>query len=207
MLLLPHKAIYFVKEKILLASDLHIGKAGHFRDAGIPVPSELAFTDLETLDKILSELDVEKLIILGDLFHAKLNFDWRILSEWRSNYTSLHIDLIKGNHDILKKSIYEELCIETYDAVVFNQFLLVHNFNHAAETNELYKICGHIHPAVRLRGRARQGATLPCFYFGASFAVLPAFGRFTGKYIISPKENDKVFVIMGRENGKKVISV
>jgi len=207
MLLLPHKAIYFVKEKILLASDLHIGKTGHFRDAGIPVPSELAFTDLETLDKIFSQLDVEKLIILGDLFHAKLNLDWRVLAEWRGGYQFLQVQLVKGNHDILKRSIYEELNIEVFDAIIFNKFLFIHNINHAGDTDGLYKISGHIHPAVRMYGRGRQAATLPCFYFGNTLAILPAFGRFTGKYIINPKENDKVFVIMGREKDKKVIRV
>jgi len=207
MLLLPQKAVYFVKEKILLASDIHIGKAGHFRNAGIPVPSELAFTDLETLDKIFSELDVKKLIILGDLFHAELNFDWRILAEWRMKYEFLHFQLVKGNHDILKRAIYEELNIEVFDAIIFNQFLFIHNFNRAEDADGLYKICGHIHPAVRLHGRGRQAATLPCYYFGNSLAILPAFGRFTGKYIINPKENDKVFVVMGRGNEKKVMRV
>lgn len=207
MILLPQKAIYFVEEKILLASDLHIGKAGHFRNAGIPIPSELAYADRETLDEIFTELEIERFIILGDLFHAELNIDWRILAEWRKQYNLLHIQLIKGNHDILKASIYEELKIEVFDAINFNKFLLVHNFNHTNDSNGFYKICGHIHPAVRLHGRGRQGITMPCYYFGDSFAILPAFGRFTGKYIISPKQNHSVFVIAGAGEDKRVMKI
>jgi len=207
MLLLPQKAVYFVKEKILLASDLHIGKTGHFRDAGIPVPSELAFADLETLDKIFSELEVERFIILGDLFHAKLNIDWRILAGWRERYDLLQIQLVKGNHDILKESVYKELNVEVYDAIIFKNFLLVHNLGHAGNDNDLYKICGHVHPAVRLYSKGRQAATLPCYYFGDSFAILPAFGRFTGKFTISPKENHGVFVIAGAGEDKRVMKI
>ena len=36
--LLPQKAIYYPQHKTLLAADLHLGKAGHFRNAGIAVP-------------------------------------------------------------------------------------------------------------------------------------------------------------------------
>jgi len=194
MILLPQKAIYFVEEKILLASDLHIGKAGHFRNAGIPIPSELAYADLETLDGIFTELEIERFIILGDLFHAELNIDWRILAEWREKYDLLHIQLIKGNHDILKASIYEELKIEVFDAINFNKFLLVHNFNHTNDSNGFYK-------------KGRQGITMPCYYFADSFAILPAFGRFTGKYIISPKQDHSVFIIAGAGEDKRVMKI
>jgi hypothetical protein len=37
--------------------------------------------------------------------------------------------------------------------------------------------------------------TLPCFYFGASQAILPAFGRFTGKTALKHTKKDTVFGI------------
>jgi metallophosphoesterase superfamily enzyme len=40
--LLPQKAVYFKKQRTLLAADLHIGKSSLFRKEGIPVPAELA---------------------------------------------------------------------------------------------------------------------------------------------------------------------
>ncbi|MEO6696312.1 MAG: ligase-associated DNA damage response endonuclease PdeM [Ignavibacteria bacterium] len=207
MTLLPDKAIYFVKEKILLASDLHIGKTGHFRNAGIPIPAELAFADLNTLDRIFDEFEIEKFIILGDLFHAELNFDWRILAEWRENYKQLQIQLVKGNHDILQESIYKELNIEVFKSMVLNKFLFIHNFNHTDNEGDFFKICGHIHPAVRLHGKGRQAVTMPCFYFGNSFGILPAFGRFTGKYIINPKQDQSVFIITGDGDDKRVLKM
>ena len=65
--LLPQKAIYLPLHKTLLASDLQLGKAGHFRKAGIAVPVQLASTDLDKLSFILNKLDIERLIIAGDL--------------------------------------------------------------------------------------------------------------------------------------------
>ena len=110
LILLPQKAIYFKKYKTLLAADLHIGKTAHFRNAGIPVPTELAFVDLNILSDLFDDfnLDIERFIILGDLFHAEVNIDWRILKEWRDNYNHIKIQLVKGNHDVLRNIYYEE---------------------------------------------------------------------------------------------------
>lgn len=197
LMLLPQRAIYYKKEKALIVADVHLGKAGHFRNAGIPVPSELAFVDLLRLDDLLLDenLEVEKLIVLGDLFHAKQNCDLRIFDEWRESNFKMKIHLIKGNHDILSNEIYRSLDIEIFDLAIVNKFLFVHNYNDGENLDRLYKICGHVHPAVRIYGKAKQVLTLPCFYFGERFGILPAFGKFTGNYIINPKENDSVFVI------------
>ena len=197
--LLPQKAIYYRREKALIVADIHLGKAGHFRSAGLPVPVELAFVDLEALNDLLNNSDfvIEKLIVLGDLFHAKLNYDRKIFEEWRVQNNELEVLLIKGNHDILTDSIYESLNIKVYEIMILNNFLLIHNFEDEDEIGELYKLCGHIHPAVRIHGKAKQSMTLPCFYFNDRIGILPAFGRFTGKHIIKPDENDIVFVITG----------
>ncbi|MDQ3020554.1 MAG: ligase-associated DNA damage response endonuclease PdeM [Bacteroidota bacterium] len=207
--LLPQKAIYYKKEKAIIVTDIHLGKTGHFRNAGIPVPADLAFVDLEILDDLLNDINlkIERLIVLGDLFHSKLNIDWRIFEEWRIKNRHIKIQLIKGNHDILSDEVYRTLNIEVFDLAIMNKFMLVHKYKDEDQINGLYKICGHIHPAVRIYGKARQALTLPCFYFGESFGILPAFGRFTGKYIIRPCENDSVFVIADMEEGKKVMRV
>ncbi len=209
LILLPEKAIYFKKGNILLLADLHLGKTGHFRNAGIPVPPRLAFADLETIDILLNEKfpDTERLIILGDLFHSEMNIDWKIFERWRSGYLNLNIQLIKGNHDVFSNSIYEEMGVEVFDIFIVNNFILVHKYNDEETPEGLYKICGHIHPAVRIRGKARQALTLPCFYFGSTFGVLPSFGSFTGRYIIQPSENDSIFVIVDYNCEKKIIKI
>jgi metallophosphoesterase superfamily enzyme len=75
-------------------------------------------------------------------------------------------------------------------------FVFVH---HPHPTTLGYALAGHTHPAVKLRGRGAQRATLPCFWFTAEVATLPAFGSFCGKAIVHPAPEDRVFVIAGDE--------
>jgi hypothetical protein len=47
-----------------------------------------------------------------------------------------------------------------------------------------------------LNGAANQSVTLPCFYFGEKYAVLPAFSAFTGLAKIRPSKKDHVFALV-----------
>lgn len=58
-------------------------------------------------------------------------------------------------------------------------------------------LAGHTHPAALLGGRAHQRLRLPCFHFGPSVGVLPAFGAFTGMQVSSRSPGDRVFVVSG----------
>jgi metallophosphoesterase superfamily enzyme len=60
---------------------------------------------------------------------------------------------------------------------------------------ESYVLSGHIHPCIKLSGRGRSTARLPCFYFGKRQGLLPSFGTFTGSYPVEPKHGDQIFVI------------
>ena len=57
--LLPERAIFWRRKNALLISDLHLGKSGHFRKAGIALPSSIHHDDLDRLSKIISEFPVE----------------------------------------------------------------------------------------------------------------------------------------------------
>ncbi|HYV91792.1 MAG TPA: ligase-associated DNA damage response endonuclease PdeM [Chitinophagales bacterium] len=193
--LLPERVIFWKRKNALLISDLHLGKSGHFRKAGIALPSSIHHDDIDRLSRIISEFPVQKLFLLGDLFHSTHNREWNHFLAWRKNFPSLEIHLIKGNHDILDAQLIHEaeiiLHLEQFEAP---PFLFVHNNYDKHST--AYILCGHIHPAIHFTGRAKQSATLPCFWFGKNSGVLPAFGNFTGNAIISPSEGDLVFFIV-----------
>ncbi|MDZ7683106.1 MAG: metallophosphoesterase [Fodinibius sp.] len=87
--LLPEKAIYWQKRKIMLVADLHIGKSGHFRKHGIAVPDQVAQSNLDKLDTILDKRSPEHLVILGDLFHSDINSEWQRFIEWRKAHRQL----------------------------------------------------------------------------------------------------------------------
>src|SRR5579864_4579097 len=168
LLLLPQKAIYWEQQKALIAADVHLGKVGHFRKAGIAVPRNMEQSDLATLSDLIFEYKPEKLIFLGDLFHSDMNADWEWFRLWRQQNKKLEITLIRGNHDIIHDKHYHELNIALHDQLLTGPFLMLHHPLTEPDLlqTEAYVFCGHIHPGVNLSGRARQSITLPCFAFG-----------------------------------------
>ena len=196
--LLPQKAIYWQKKKTLLVADLHIGKSGHFRKHGIAVPGEVNRSNLEQLSALIEKTSAEHLIILGDLFHSDINNEWQTFADWRKKHKKLEVTLVIGNHDILEKQNYHASRINLFKKLSLDPFLLIHDLEELENNSsqEQYVLSGHIHPAVQLKGKGRQAMKLPCFYFGKHRGILPAFGKFTGTYVIEPQQNDDVFIIV-----------
>ena len=103
--------------------------------------------------------------------------------------------LIKGNHDILDQGTYLNSNLSMTESWHEPPFY----FTHEKETSGLYNISGHVHPAVRLKGRAKQGLTIPCFYFSENFGMIPAFGEFTGTFKIKPLKGDRIYGVTKEE--------
>jgi DNA ligase-associated metallophosphoesterase len=197
LLLLPQKAIYWQQEKALLVADVHMGKVGHFRKAGIAVPRDMEQDDLAVLSDLIDEHRPEKIIFLGDLFHSDKNADWDWFVLWRRQFPKLELILIRGNHDIIHDSHYINLNVALHHQLSIGPFLMLHKplDDSALEQAEGYVFCGHIHPGVSLSGRARQHLTLPCFAFGSKQAILPSFGKFTGRVAIRDQRTDRIFAV------------
>jgi len=198
LLLLPQKAIYWKQKKALIVADVHLGKVGHFRKAGIAVPRDMEQSELSILSDLVDEHHPEKIIFLGDFFHSDINSDWDWFILWRSQFPKLEIILVRGNHDIIDDSYYHRLNIGLYDRLVIGPFLMLHHplSEEDPEQTEGYAFCGHIHPGVRLVGNGRQQITLPCFAFGERQAILPSFGTFTGRVAIHSDKTDRIFAIV-----------
>lgn len=156
--------------------------------------------DLLRLDDLIALTNARKVIFLGDLFHSELNREWNDFTAWLEKYPRLEFILVRGNHDILPEQAYADsrlLLIEKKLAVP--PFLLTHEpLVNKNDESGLYTICGHLHPAVSLTGNGLQQITLPCFYFGLHYALLPAFGKFTGFHKIKPRKEDIVFAIANK---------
>ena len=198
LLLLPQKAIFWQEEKILIVADVHLGKVGHFRKAGIAIPRSMDQEDLSMLSDLIHLYHPLKIIFLGDLFHSDLNNDWDWLVLWRDLFKDVELILVRGNHDIIADKLYLDAGFTIHDTYHIGPFMLVHEpmpLTKIAEGTP-YLISGHIHPGVKLRGKGRQFLTLPCFHFGKRQAILPAFGKFTGKVCVQCDENDKIFGVL-----------
>jgi len=194
LILCKEKAIYWEKEKMLIISDLHIGKSAHFRQSGIQVPGTVGRTDLQKLSALIEEYHPMILLVTGDMFHNKINSDAVDFQEWRKIHSNLKVLLIKGNHDDLRSEEYERLGITVFKKeLIVKPFRFIHD--KPKEFDEYYNISGHIHPGVVIYGRARQQLKFPCFYFSDTCAVLPAFSVFTGLFMIKPEPGDRFYAI------------
>ncbi len=192
MHLLAEKAIHLPNHDMLLIADLHFGKVEHFRKNGIGIPSGASNKDFEKLRDLVVKVDAKEVVFLGDLFHSDFNDAWFGFQDVLQNLKAFNFHLVIGNHDIMDESKYRSLTI-CHQMEVGNLILTHEPMEVIIEGK--YNLCGHIHPGVRLRGKARQNLRLPCFYFGAHTGILPAFGSFTGLHVLKPLADDKVYVV------------
>jgi len=196
-LLHPEKAMFWVRESILLIADLHLGKGAHFRKAGIAVPVAVQAANFNRLRTIIEDCQPQRILFLGDLFHSHHNHVWELLQDFMGTYRSISFELVPGNHDVLTDNRYQASLLHLRPAIYE---VADFSFTHHPLTDETfiegkYNFCGHIHPAVRLRSVSGGGGLrMPCFYFGQRQAILPAFGEFTGTANIEVAEGDQVFV-------------
>lgn len=192
-LLLPQRAVWWEASATLIVSDVHIGKSGHFRKNGVPLPGDTNNENLWNLSGLLLDYKPKRLLILGDLFHSHYNREWDAFTDMLANFEGIETVLVKGNHDILPEERIAEAGVQCVDELIEAGFHFTHE--PLEEGARGYNLCGHIHPAVKLRGNGRQYLRLPCFWFAENAGVLPAFGAFTGTHPIKPLKKDKVFVI------------
>lgn len=199
LVLLPERAVHWPREGTLLAADTHWGKAAAFRAASLPIPDAMTGDDLGRLARMVERTGARRLIVLGDLLHSRSGRapgTLDAIAAWRAARPDLEILLVRGNHDQHAGDPPPGWNVRCHDEpLAMAPFLLRHKPADTAEDTGGYTLAGHIHPAVRLSGRGGQELKLPCFWFGARGAVLPAFGSFTGTASIAPRRGDRVFVV------------
>lgn len=193
-LLTASRCIYWEDEKALILSDLHLGKAGHFRKNGIGIPQTVFMEDLQRLVAEIRFFNPNYLIFIGDLFHSEANKEHLLFEKWRNDLSLTDMHLVRGNHDILSKEWYSKARIHLHEEkLLINDFSFIHDRD--LTDNVTYCFSGHVHPGIIMHGKARQTMRLACFYFGKEHAILPAFGKFTGTYPVNPSKDDNVFVV------------
>ncbi len=190
----------------LLVADVHWGKGATFRARGIPVPPGSTARDLERLSTLVHALDAERLVVLGDLVHAREGWEGDTLEAalgWRAEHAALDVVLVVGNHDARAGAAPAALRItEVAEPWTLGPWRLAHHppgEGPYAPPAEGHLVHGHVHPAVRLSGLARTHATLPAFVVGPVRTILPSFGSFTGRSAVGLEAGDRAYVIVERE--------
>jgi DNA ligase-associated metallophosphoesterase len=197
LILYPERAVFWARTATLLAADLHWGKDAAFRAGSIPVPGGSLIDDLMRLDAALARHPTQRLILLGDLLHARESLASEVIEAvalWRDTWADIEMILVRGNHDRHVRALPESWRMtEIRGELVEAPFVLRHT---PTESDSGYVLAGHIHPAVELRGKGRQILRVPCFWFGAKTGLLPAFGTFTGLAVVHPKAEDTVIGVI-----------
>jgi DNA ligase-associated metallophosphoesterase len=190
--LLPQKAVYRPEKNQLIVSDVHLGKATHFRKMGIAMPDRSHLKDLDTLHYLLRTFRPETFLLLGDLFHSDYNNEWLWFRSLLLEFSEVQFVLIEGNHDILPPETYAIPNLARTDVLNEEAFLFSH---HPLNSPPKLNICGHLHTGLHIHGMARQSIKLPCFYLDESHFILPAFGNLTGLFLLEQQENASYFVV------------
>jgi DNA ligase-associated metallophosphoesterase len=195
-LLLAQRAAFWRERRWLVVADAHFGKAATFRARGVPVPHGTTADNLQRLTQLIDRLQPTALVFLGDLFHARQAHSpvtLAALYEWRERHTSLDLVLVEGNHDRAAGTPPSPLRVHTEtDPWLVGELAFCH---YPRFVRSAHAVAGHLHPAIRLHGRADDSIRLPCFWLRTGLTVLPAFGSFTGAAIIDREDGDRVMAV------------
>lgn len=199
---MPERALYLPEAKTLLVADVHWGKAASLRASHIPMPTGTTAADLARLSQALLHSGARRLVVLGDLLHARSGRQpgtLAAISAWRERHADIEMVLVRGNHDAHAGDPPAELRVVCHDAPwSLSPFTCVHDPRIDPPTSApdpSYMLGGHLHPTIALTGRGRPRVRLPCFVFGARAGILPAFASFTGGGMYKFRDGDQLFTI------------
>jgi DNA ligase-associated metallophosphoesterase len=184
VVLMPERALWWPAQRTLIVADVHFGKSSVFRTYGLAVPGGSTDDNLARLSRCIERYGAERLLCLGDLTHARAGHTPRVLAklaDFRARHASLHIELVRGNHDrhagvpgVLSATLVDEPLRE-------GPFCFRHEPVEERDPQGGYVLAGHVHPAIVLSA-LHDRLRVPAFVFGVHAGILPAFGAFTGMH-------------------------
>jgi DNA ligase-associated metallophosphoesterase len=203
--LLPDRAVWWEARRTLIVADVHLGKGAAFRKAGVPVPAGGSDKDLRRIDALLTLTAAQRLVVLGDLVHARASHQTELfdaVSAWRERTRAVKMLLVRGNHDRRAGKIPTSWEIDELEEPVEESGIL---FSHEPRYDAAAPVLsGHVHPVFAMRDFDRSTVRVPCFVFdAATCAVLPAFGTFTGGQVMRGEVGRRIYLALG----KSVIAV
>ena len=204
IVLLPGRAAFLPQTSTVVCSDIHLGKAATFRHAGMPIPEGSAQRDLQRLTAIIQTYNARRLLIAGDLFHARSGCTEHVLDEFsvfceqvRQSHNT-EVVLVLGNHErsLGNKFRPHEIGIKRCEKEIIEPpFRFIHDHqSHFDAQPDYFTIAGHVHPTVTIKGTSGDRLTCRCFVTTGTTLLLPAFGSFTGGYTIRPSNLTRIWL-------------
>jgi DNA ligase-associated metallophosphoesterase len=198
--LMPQRAVWAAESRTLWVADLHLGKASAFRNLGQPAPEGGDEETLCRLAGLVDALNARRMIVLGDFVHARAGQTaalHNLLRRWTGARPQVECLVIRGNHDLGAGDAPSDCGFGSVDEPFAASG--VEGRHHPIERDRAVDdgpivLAGHLHPVARLSGLARDSVRLACFAIMGRQIVLPAFGEFTGGWLVRPGEDWKVLI-------------
>lgn len=161
---------------VMVVSDLHLEKGSAYAARGTLIPPYDTAVTLKALDRAIAALRPKRIIALGDSFHDGGALD-RIAPDDLAALAALQAGRdwvwIEGNHDgALRGRLPGDHAVRHEEAGL----VFVHEPSPGPVSGE---VCGHLHPAVKVRGPGRN-VRRRAFVTDGRRLVMPAFGALTG---------------------------
>src|SRR5690606_3301897 len=135
--------------------------------------------------------------MIGNLFHSTWNREWDEFVVYLQQFKEIAFVLTKGNHDILPEALLYQLPLQVVDYLRLGDHFILSHEPLTGIPIETLNIVGHLHPGIQIQGRGRQLFRLPCFALQDNVFILPAFGRWTGLYILKETAYSRLFAVVG----------
>lgn len=201
--LMPERAVYWPSRRWLLVADTHWGKCQTFRDAGSALPAGPLEADLERLRAAAMRVKPERVVVLGDLVHGHSSLAEGmdgLIQEWRPTLPC-DLALVPGNHDRVVTNPRTPGLLERWGIELLLPHVEIGGVSLTHEPPVIASgatLCGHVHPAVRMRGRG-ESMKLPCFWHNVECQalVLPAFSGFVDGATVQPNPGDARWATAG----------
>ncbi|QDT09271.1 ligase-associated DNA damage response endonuclease PdeM [Planctomycetes bacterium K23_9] len=202
LMLLGDRGVYWDAHRTLFIADTHFGKEATFRRNGMPVPRGSTVGTLKTICRMMDRTESERLVILGDMFHARSSLSPDVCESVEalfSRYPKVEFTLVPGNHDAHVGHLPQRWPIDVIESgKIIDGISLAHHPGEKPSTAKLM-MCGHLHPAVRFESDTDRLGKLPCFWLSKGCLVLPAVGEFTGTHRVHPKPEDQTWLVLEDE--------
>ena len=201
LILMPERAVFRADTRTLFVADTHWGKTATLRAGGIPVPAGVTGSDFARLSAALRRSAAVRLVVLGDLLHARRGRGEAATAEairrWRDAHPDLAVTLVRGNHDRAAGDPDAAWRIDVVPDPWPDPPLVLKHFPDPDPAGPV--LAGHEHPAVRLNGPGGERLKLPCFRLADHVLTLPAFSTFVDGGTIRPTAEERICVIADGE--------
>ncbi len=186
------RAVYWPRRKILLTADLHWGKTQFLRNHGIAVSDNIFAADLRRMGELLTDYEVQTLLVLGDLVHHETALSRGVVERVAAFRDALPCELllVTGNHDRYTRFPPSWGVVEEPEFTL-DGFYFTHD---PLDGQHAFTFAGHLHPMLRLKS-GFDTLRLPAFIIGNSFCHLPAFSALTGGQDVKLEKEQRALVL------------